>query len=317
MASELAYLAGGLLAGVGKGVELSGVAQRDAILKRLDQAFQIEREGLREASAERRHKETLGQTAELKREDIAARKEMTGLLAGSREKVADTAAASRTEAASAASRSRAEAAAKRGDSAVTVAEILAASRLAEAKARGASAQEVAKIEAEAKTEAAEIVGKSRTEAASTTAGATVKAAETAAGARVEGAGAKARTERSAEEEDRLRRRAAAQANREASARAGLLTSDKTDFPETGGDRQTWIDQRADEIYAGLTGGQPTAVAAAPKPGSAQPAAAKLQPPSGSGTKTEPFRPTTAEEFKAIKAGQFYVNPKDGLVYQKS
>ena len=144
--------------------------------------------------------------------------------------------------------------------------------------------------------------------------------ETTAAAKVAtGPGAKVKAEQSAEEQDAARRKAEERAEKMAEARAGTFRSDKTDFPETDGDRQTWIEWMTDQILADEYGipapqGRPRLTATP----TAKPAAKVLlsgvpeKPQDRDRPAALPLKANRAMDRDQLIKGQVYDDGKGGL-----
>jgi hypothetical protein len=95
--------------------------------------------------------------------------------------------------------------------------------------------------------------------------------------------------------------AKARAKKEATDRAGYLSSDSSDFADWGGDRELFIQHMASQIYKDLTaqGGGREARSDKASPGAPQ-----------------AVKPSSRAEFDALPTGAVYVNPADGKLYRK-
>jgi hypothetical protein len=99
----------------------------------------------------------------------------------------------------------------------------------------------------------------------------------------------------------------------ANNKARILRSDKADFPEYGGSRTEAIRQKTLEYYRDFAGQGGDAPASRPSAAS-EPAASSQT--AGSGTESDPFKPTTQAEFDAVPKGGIFFNPADGKLYRK-
>lgn len=99
-----------------------------------------------------------------------------------------------------------------------------------------------------------------------------------------------------------RKEAWERAREEAEKRSGPLTSNKTAYPETDGDRDAWTGRRAEELYSGGPGRAVGQGAPAPV----------TPPPSQAGTPSSRPPPAAPRDPTQRKVGQVYTAPNGGV-----
>ena len=120
-----------------------------------------------------------------------------------------------------------------------------------------------------------------------------------------------------------------QAEKWASDQAGFWSPDSKDFKDFGGNRTEAIQAKTMEFYRHLTGAQQPADGARVETGEAAvgggsrgatgdqgATTAAAGAPQGSGTRSDPYRPTTQAEYDALPSGAIFINPSDGKTYRK-